>query len=208
MGEVLRENRHLESLNKQFEDYIREIMTILQKSKIALSEGDSKIALEVIELEQQINQDSYDLHDSTVEYLALFSPMGINLRRIVAYFQIRTELERLSDHCRKMMKSVIHGIELSQNTSQNVLKMFDILDTMLQKTIKSILENDVSSIKEIQQLDKEISELFNKEIGKAEQKHLVYEYFALYKQLERIGDNIKNIYEQSYYIKKGQFYEL
>lgn len=134
--------------------------------------------------------------------------MGINLRKIVAYLQIRTELERLSDHCKKIMREVIQGIEFSEHTHKNVEEMFNILDTMITKTLTSIVAEDVTTIKEVQKLDKDIAVLFKKEIDKAEQKNLVYAYFALFKQLERIGDNIKNIYEQSYYIKKGQFYEM
>lgn len=208
MTEKLREIRHLDTLNEVFEEYVKEIILILERTKVAVLTSDTKVAFEVIELEQKINQDSYDLHDSIVEYLALFSPMGINLRKIVAYLQIRTELERLSDHCKKIMREVIQGIEFSEHTHKNVEEMFNILDVMITKTLTSIVAEDVSTIKEVQKLDKDIAVLFKKEIDKAEQKNLVYAYFALFKQLERIGDNIKNIYEQSYYIKKGQFYEM
>lgn len=208
MTEKLREIRHLDTLNEVFEEYVKEIILILERTKVAVLTSDTKVAFEVIELEQKINQDSYDLHDSIVEYLALFSPMGINLRKIVAYLQIRTELERLSDHCKKIMREVIQGIEFSEHTHKNVEEMFNILDTMITKTLTSIVAEDVTTIKEVQKLDKDIAVLFKKEIDKAEQKNLVYAYFALFKQLERIGDNIKNIYEQSYYIKKGQFYEM
>lgn len=208
MTEKLREIRHLDTLNEVFEEYVKEIILILERTKVAVLTSDTKVAFEVIELEQKINQDSYDLHDSIVEYLALFSPMGINLRKIVAYLQIRTELERLSDHCKKIMREVIQGIEFSEHTHKNVEEMFNILDVMITKTLTSIVAEDVTTIKEVQKLDKDIAVLFKKEIDKAEQKNLVYAYFALFKQLERIGDNIKNIYEQSYYIKKGQFYEM
>lgn len=204
----LRDARHLDTLNEEFNEYIIHVKSVLENTKVAIINKDIEVAYRVLENEVKINQEGNDLHDSIVEYLALFSPMGINLRRIIAYLQIRVELERLADHCKKMMREVMLERKISEGTKANISKMFDILITMFDKTNDSILKNDVSNIKEIIQLDLNIEELFKKEIDKAEQKKLEYGYFALYKHIEKIGDSVKNIYEQSYYIKKGKFYEM
>lgn len=204
----LRDARHLDTLNEEFTLYLQHVKIVLENSKLAVINKNIEIAYNVLENEVKINQEGNDLHDSIVEYLALFSPMGINLRRIIAYLQIRVELERLADHCKKMMREVMLSRTISEGTKNNLFKMFDILILMYDKTVESLQKTDVSNVKEIISLDKDIEELFVKEIDKAEQKKLNYGYFALYKHIEKIGDSIKNIYEQSYYIKKGKFYEM
>lgn len=208
MAKKLRDARHLDKLNEEFFEYYQSIYNVIKLSKDAIVKNDVKIAYQVVENEVKINQEGNELHDSIIEYLALFSPMGINLRKIVAYLQIRVELERLGDHCKKMMREVILKRELSDGTTQNIDLMFSKILEMFLKTKESLENNDVSSIKEIILLDSQIMEIFVKEIDKAEQKHLNYAYIALFKHIEKIGDSVKYIYEQSYYIKKSKFYEM
>lgn len=208
MAKKLRDARHLDKLNEEFFEYYQSIYNVIKLSKDAIVKNDVNMAYQVVENEVKINQEGNELHDSIIEYLALFSPMGINLRKIVAYLQIRVELERLGDHCKKMMREVILKRELSDGTTQNIDLMFTKILEMFLKTKQSLENNDVSSIKEIILLDSQIMEIFVKEIDKAEQKHLNYAYIALFKHIEKIGDSVKYIYEQSYYIKKSKFYEM
>lgn len=208
MAKKLRDARHLDKLNEEFFEYYQSIYNVIKLSKGAIVKNDVNMAYQVVENEVKINQEGNELHDSIIEYLALFSPMGINLRKIVAYLQIRVELERLGDHCKKMMREVILKRELSNGTTQNIDLMFTKILEMFLKTKESLENNDVSSIKEIILLDSQIMEIFVKEIDKAEQKNLNYAYIALFKHIEKIGDSVKYIYEQSYYIKKSKFYEM
>lgn len=201
----LRKLNEIEQEVSQFFNTITESVKLTQK---AISSLDHKLALQVLEQEEDFNITKFEMHEHIIEYIALFSPMSINLRKSVAMLQIITDLERITDHSKKITREVIVGLELSTGSTNNIVKMFKHVLAMIELSKESFENTSTENKNEIIKLDRKIQKLFTHELDKADERNKNYSNYLILKNIERIGDSVKNVFEQIYYIKRGKFIEL
>lgn len=179
----------------------------LQKAKEAFINHDADLAEEVIRKENRINALDLKIEEDCEKYLALYNPVAVDLRFIMAILKINSELERIADHAYGISKYIT---DIDNPVSAELLeavqfeKMFNTVESML-SNIKDAFENrSVKSARKVFKKDKTLDKInvnsfssLEDEINK--NKAVISQAFILFsvvKKLERVGDLIKNIAEE------------
>ena len=158
-----------------------------------------------------------DTEDLSIKTIALFQPVGKDLRLIVSNILLANDLERIGDLIRNISKASKDIIQLPPlKPYVDIPKMTHLCIEMLKNIIKSMLDENYEIAVEEAKKDDIIDELNNKvwqELLKfmiKDSNNIKHASKIIYisKQIERIGDHITNIAERIYYIKTGKIVDL
>lgn len=174
----------------------------------ALLEHKEKLAKKVIENENHINSLEIMIDNTIVDILALFQPVAIDLRFIIAAQKINNDLERIGDHAVNIAES---DLALSSiNSLDNFLelpKMAVTAKLMLHQALDSFVNLSPELAHKVLKSDDEIDELnraMSAEVTKliaSDIKNLKYglELLRISHNLERVADLSTNIAEEVIY---------
>jgi phosphate transport system protein len=184
----------------------------LSKAIEALVTKDSKLAVDVIYSDSQVNDLQNEVDRFTVNMLAMRQPMGIDLRHIISALKIAAELERIADYAANIAKN---GMNLDhvylEKPVQLIIRMAELAIRMLSDVIDAYLELDVPKSIAVWHRDEEINQIYAdlltqlRSYMKADSDN-INTYTSLVftaRCCERIGDHIKNVAESVYFIIHG-----
>src|SRR5690554_3426356 len=86
------------SVQKKLLEMFALVKSQLVKSRKALFENDLELAEEVIEGDEEVDNFELKVSQSCERILALYNPVAIDLRFILAAIKISLSLERIGDH--------------------------------------------------------------------------------------------------------------
>ena len=202
---------HLDSELKQIKQQVVEMMSLvrsqLAKGKDAVLTFDKDLVHEINANENRVNAMELNIDRAIENALALYSPVAVDLRFVMAAFKISADLERIADNAvgiAKYINSVdtqlaqknldkIRFTEMYENALlmlDNVFEAFEKEDTKLarQVFIKDVLLNEINTN------DAYIAiELIH---AKPEKIHNYLYLLSIIRKLERVGDLAKNIAEE------------
>src|SRR5680860_1009683 len=99
---------HLDTEIKLLNDDILELMylvkTQLEKGRKAFLNFDEELALEITINEKRVDALELKIDRDCENILALFNPVAVDLRFVMASFKINSDLERLGDHADSIAK--------------------------------------------------------------------------------------------------------
>src|SRR5512134_3132077 len=90
--------REIEHLKKKILAVGAIVEERIAKAITAVVKRDAKLALEVVEGDEEIDQMEVDVEEDCLKILALYQPVAIDLRFVVAVLKINNDLERMADH--------------------------------------------------------------------------------------------------------------
>ncbi|UDI78316.1 phosphate signaling complex protein PhoU [Staphylococcus taiwanensis] len=183
----------------------------LENALVSLSEDDKNFAREVIEKDKTINNLDYEINEEVIMLITKQQPIATDLRMMMAALKISTDFERMGDnatniaHIRLRVKITDHYV-LTRLKTMGKLAML-----MLQDLNTAVKHEDVTLLKEIIERDKDIDDLYINIVNTtylidndpfvAGQAHLAA------RNLERVGDHVRNIAESVYYYFTGEHFE-
>lgn len=147
-----------------------------------------------------------------------FNPIAADLRKIITYQDITTNLERIGD----MLLNIIHylreidlsAIEFDQIKKQ-ISKMVQYSTEMLRNAIISFSNEDARTAYQVIEEDDKVDQLFHqinlslqetfqgKDLSKEDIQRMIH-INAIAHNLERIGDSATNIAEAAIYLTEGK----
>ena len=199
--------KELQVLKGELSSMWQLVLSQLQKCKQAYLTGDVRLAHEVIVREKSVNSFELSMDLGCENFIALFSPVAMDLRLIISMIKISLTLERIADLADGIAKQVVEGNGVVSEILKDNLKiesMFDAVISMLSDSFV-MLESESTKISgKILQRDDEIDKLYQegkknliglvkKEADKGEE---VLETFLILRKIERIGDHCCNIVEE------------
>jgi phosphate transport system protein len=179
----------------------------LQKSKTALLHFDKDLAREIVLKEKRVNAFELKLDRDCEDIFALYCPVAVDLRFLLAVLKINNNLERIGDIAEGIAKYIIESpAEFHQNlfTKTEMSHMYDEAISILSDTRVSFEKEDTVLARSIFKRD-EILDTINKKaqqrIAECIREDLEVVNDALYiisiiRKLERVGDQTKNIAEE------------
>jgi phosphate transport system protein len=202
---------HLEiELNKvrQFAiEMMHMVKSQVSKSRQAFFSVSKDMAFEVMHSERRVN--GYELLiDSECENLiALFNPVAVDLRFVLATLKINYQLERIADNAKSIAQEVSDmqpHWEKAFLEKLRIAQAFDVAESMLQDVIEAYENENTSTARKVFEKDKTLDEITDACIpiiaeylktSSQNQEHDIY-LLLIHRKLERIGDLIKNIAEE------------
>lgn len=179
----------------------------LEKAKLALINNNRDVAFEVVSREKRVN--AYELmNDSNCEnYIALYSPVAIDLRFVLSLLKINSTLERIGDFAESIARFYLDSYSDSIENliiSMKLEKMFDEVLNMLKETKKALETEDTKHSGALFAQDDFVDNIYHESI-KILAEHLkqnpkdadvCLKLAIVSRKLERIGDHCNNIVEE------------
>lgn len=179
----------------------------------AVSERDHKLAKMIKEADLEIDQMEVQIEEDCLKILALYQPVAIDLRFIVAVLKINNDLERIGDQAANIADI---ALRLANQTRVEIPPEFpaiaDKTQAILKKALDALVNLDEKLAQEVRQDDDEIDEI-NIEIYDRVKESIrkdiklldaMIDIRAVSKNLERVADLATNIAEDVIYTCRGE----
>jgi phosphate transport system protein len=173
---------------------------------------DTAIAQHVIDSDIDVDSEEVEIEEECLKLLALYQPVAVDLRFIVAALKINNDLERIGDLAvniaqRSLMLASQPPIEIGFDLSG----MAEKARAMLKKSLDSLVKMETSLAREVCAADEEVDEmnhrmhdLVKENIGKSPDRvHCLLQLLLVARSLERIADLSTNIAEDVIYMVEG-----
>ena len=196
-----------ELLNESGAEMLNICLSQLEKAKEAFINHDSDLAEEVIINEVRVNALDIRIEKSCEKFLALYNPVAIDLRFIMAIRKINFDLERIADHACSISKYVVeHEKEIDPELLKalQIQEMFETSAKMIDKITEAYEKKDVKIARKVFKQDKVLDKI-NIESYKIIENEIIKNnkviadtllLFSVIKKMESVGDLIKNIAEE------------
>ena len=199
------------------EDDLLNLSSMVEKSILrsidALKNRDLKLAGEIIEQDNYIDEKTNQVEEKCVQLIATQQPIATDLRKIVVFLLISNELERIGDYAEGIAKiSIAMGNEPPLKPLIDIPIMAKKTSSMLKNAIDSLVNRDIVTATSIINLDDEIDDLYTKvykdllkfmlEDSKTIQRATYLLWVA--HDLERTADRATNIAERVIYLVTGK----
>lgn len=191
-----------------------EVELALQRAMHALLQRDSEVANQVIEGDRIIDRLELEIDRMSVDVLALRRPVARELRTVISISKITPILERIADHATNIARA---ALELNDEPEINIFAGFnqiaDLATEMLQNALDIFTSNDSEKARQLISKDAEIDKIYEQLVNSlmetmsqdATKSTRIARLLFVAKDLERIGDYVKDICELTVYMKEAVF---
>lgn len=191
-----------------------EVELALQRAMHALAQRDSEVANQVLENDRVIDRLELEIDRLSVELLTLRRPVARELRLVISIFKITPVLERIADHATSIARAALELNDEPELKNYGELgEMSERALEMLQSALDAFTSNDSEKARSLIAQDEEIDRIYNGLVDElmktmaqdaAKSTRLARLLFVA-KNLERIGDYVKDICELTVYMKEAVF---
>ncbi|MDR1730114.1 MAG: phosphate signaling complex protein PhoU [Prevotellaceae bacterium] len=179
----------------------------LEKTKGALLKDNKDLAREVISRERRVNAYELKIDSDCENYIALYSPVAIDLRLVLSLLKINGTLERIGDFAEGISRFVIDTYEKKYDSlirEMRLEEMFDELLEMLEGSRKALESEETKMSGCLFAKDEYVDNLYDQSLQKISEYIKMHSEDALTciflailsRKLERIGDHCNNIVEE------------
>ncbi|MCS7299301.1 MAG: phosphate signaling complex protein PhoU [Spirochaetia bacterium] len=212
---MIKLERELTQIEEEIINNASLVTEMLYQSIKGLRNFDKGICEKVIKSDEKADNLEIDIESRIIRAIALYQPEAEMLRKLVMAVKINKDIERIGDHAVNIASNTIKSLDLGKiEFPEEIDKMFNVLTVMLNKTVRAFVDHNSELAREVITMDKEVDELRNKGIRRIiqeNQKENSTEKTVLlllvFKDLERIGDLLTNIAEDTVYIIEGKMIE-
>lgn len=183
------------------------VQSQLLKALSALINFDKDLAREVVMIEKRVNGAELKIDRDCEDILALYSPVAVDLRFLLAVLKINTNLERTGDIAEGIANLIISTEvpfpeELFEATK--IIEMFHESEQMMEQILQAFINEDSSIARGIFARD-EILDDINRRANDIitdylqqypQDLHQALNIISIIRRLERVGDQAENIAEE------------
>jgi phosphate transport system protein len=186
----------------------------LQRAMHALVQRDSDAANQVLENDRVIDRMELEIDRLSVEVLALRRPVAKELRAVISIGKITPILERIADHASSIARAALElNDEPELKTFGELEEMSERAAEMLQAALDAFTSNDSERARSLIGQDEEIDRIYERffddlmmEMSRDNSKATrLARLLFVAKNLERIGDYVKDICELTVYMREAVF---
>ena len=202
---------HLEiELNQLREEVINMFNLVysqLTKGMSALINFDKDLAREVVMVEKRVNAAELKIDRDCENILAIYSPVAVDLRFVLAVLKINTNLERTGDIAEGIAKLILDtdsSFKPELLDSTKVIEMYHEALQILEEMLNAVEKDDSALARSIFRRDELLDEI-NRTANQLISNHLkehpedlqqALNVLSIIRRLERVGDQAENIAEE------------
>lgn len=210
-------DKDLDRLKELLIEMVSLSKTAVEKSVQSLAHQNIKMAEEIIQEDQKINEIEEEINNLIIQLIAQQQPVASDLRTIIAGLKISNDVERIGDLAVNIAKSVIHiGDGPLIKPIVDIPKMAEMALDMLNNVITAYIEKDVELAIQTAKVDDEVDALYGKIIkellelmpSKPDSFNQISQLSFVARNIERIADHTTNMSEHIIYMVKGKNVDL
>ena len=183
----------------------------------SLADRDEELAEKVRAGDKAIDELEELINDTAARVIALRAPTAIDLRVVLSVMKISANLERIRDYAKNMAKrtGVLSQMPPVNDSTGAIRRMARLAEEMLKDALDAYIRRDVALAAEVIARDEELDQMYNalfrefltfmmedpRNITACMHLHFIA------KNVERMGDHVTNIAEQTIYLVTGEMPE-
>lgn len=175
--------------------------------------ADEPLARRVIARDEEVDAAEVEVEAEVIRLLALYQPVGIDLRTLCTILKVNNDLERVADCAVNLAERAKHGVlqPLAQR-SPELKQMCAVVRQALRQAVQAYSSDDVDLARRVREQDSGIDALYAQIV-----RHVVsvvdaspedvagyLDLLSVAKNLERIADHATNIAEDVIFLATGQ----
>jgi len=175
--------------------------------------GDSSLIEQIRARDLEIDLMEVDFEEDCLKILALYQPVAMDLRFVVAVLKINNDLERIGDLAVNIAENAATFPGKDQVEAARTLPhMADLAQAMLKKSLDAVVNLDTQLAREVLAADdevdachRELTSKLRREIGEnGTRTDELLPLMYVSKHIERIADLATNIAEDAIYMVDGE----
>lgn len=179
----------------------------------AIQESSDEAVANIKAHDYKINSLDFLIEKKITAMLALRQPMAVDLRYIVSALKVSSNLERIGDQTKSIIKKInrIGNEAFEGGVKESLLEMIKVSKEMIIDSVFAFNEQDIEKSQLVLQRDDEIDNLYTglfriTQNGNVSQEKLerIINILFIAKSFERLADNSTNIAEIASYVVTGE----
>lgn len=179
----------------------------------AVETRDGKLAARVIAGDDEVDRAEVDIEEECLKLLALYQPVAVDLRFVIAILKINNDLERINDLAVNIAQRAQFLVEHPPMPFPFDLRlMAGRTQRMLAQCLDALIRRDADAALAVCWADAEIDDMNRRAYARVlealrsapESTESILCMFSVARQLERIADHATNIAEDVLYLLRGE----
>lgn len=160
--------KELQSLKEEVSQMWKLVLSQLEKSRQAFLNGDIELAREIVSREKRVDAFELKIDSDCENYIALYSPVAIDLRLVLSLIKISSTLERIGDFAEGIARHVIdddcNKISPQLIEELQMDKMFATLILMLSDSFVALESENTKVSGKILAKDDEVDTIYHQSL--------------------------------------------
>ncbi|MDA0902489.1 MAG: phosphate signaling complex protein PhoU [Proteobacteria bacterium] len=210
-------DKDLKSISDSIEDLLKLAIQSIDMTSSVIGKAEDDFVQRIKKHDYKINSLDSLVEKKVTSMLALRQPMAVDLRYVVCALKVSSNLERIGDKSKSVVKKLNHiGHEIMEEKVKKALfKMLDCAKEMVNDAVISFNEHDVKKADKVLKADDKIDQIYQElflelidhdKLSREELKTTVNTLFIA-KSFERLADHAVNIAEITHYVVSGELIE-
>ena len=206
-------DRELEKLKKRILSLGAMVEERVYLAIKAIESRDSDLAARIIRSDYEIDETEVEVEEECLKILALYQPVAIDLRFIVAVIKINNDLERIGDEAVNIAERIQSIAKRSTFSFHfDYTEMAEIAAAMLKQSLDALVNMDIDTAFRVITMDDEVDDIQGNAYSQIKQamrerpEEMTYliNLYLISRHLERIADHATNISEEVVYLIEGE----
>ena len=189
----------------------------IAKATRALVDRDVNVAAEVIASDAKVNTCQLEVRDLSYTAILTQAPVARDLREIMGFLHMASELERMGDHCVNIARIARDLADLPPLPSPvDIPRMAEACAEQVRDMLTAVVSQDVDRARVIAARDDRVNRIYHRLMDELLQimvddgQNVVRgtSLVIVAHNLERIADRVTNVAEDLVFLKTGQIEEL
>lgn len=189
-----------------------QVEDLVQEAGEAVFLPNESLAKRVISRDEEVDAEEVVVESEVVRLMALYQPVGIDLRRLCTVLKVNSDLERIADCAVNMAERAYHlEVQPLAEQKSELRQLVAVTRRLLGNAVEAYRTENTELAKQVQVGDDQIDELYARivqqvvaETTASTQNIAAYlDLLSVAKNLERIADHATNIAEDVVFLSTG-----
>lgn len=205
----------LEELRRRSLRMASQVEDLLHEACEVIFECNPELALRVLRRDEEIDTAEVEVEAEVIRLLALYQPVGVDLRLLCTILKVNNDLERVADCAVNIAERARHGeVQGVAREIAELKQLSPVVRQILRDAIAAYSRDDAEAARRVGEQDDAIDALYGQVVksavagaGQAADRDRLRAYLdvlSIAKNLERIADHATNIAEDVVYLSTGR----
>ncbi len=203
----------LDDLRRRSLRMAAQVEDMVHEAGEAIFNADEALARRVIERDAEVDAEEVEVEAETIRLMALYQPVGIDLRVLCTVLKVNNDLERIAD-CAVNVAERARRPELTEYTPDHAIlqQMCPLVQSILRKAVQAYGTDDVEVAQQVLHDDSAIDAVYAEAVQQvirslspeSQETAARVALLLVAKNFERIADHATNIAEDVIFLATGK----
>jgi phosphate transport system protein len=178
----------------------------------AVFAANEELARSVIQRDHEVDAAEVEVEAEVIRLLALYQPVGIDLRMLCTILKVNNDLERVADCAVNLAERAKHGdLQMLAQETPELRQLCPVVRQALRGAVRAYSSNDPEIARRIREEDQGIDALYGQIVRtvagttiEPDETSGYLDLLSVAKNLERIADHATNIAEDVIFLATGK----